>query len=75
MARDPIRLKKATDLLKEEISALGLLESNKDKCYKNLVTDLERWSVEFESKRKPTKQEIDSFFIYFVPLMYTETEI
>jgi len=62
MARDPIRLKKAMDVLKEELSALELMESGCGKCYKRLETKVERWSSEFQSKSKPTKEEIDDFF-------------
>jgi len=61
MARDPIRLKKAMDVMQEELSALGLMESI-GKCYKGLETKVERWSSEFQSKSKPTKEEIDDFF-------------
>ena len=64
MARDPIRLKKAMDVLQEELSALGLMEKDGGwgKGYKRLETKVERWSSEFQSKSKPTKEEIDDFF-------------
>ena len=62
MARDPIRLKKAWDLLKEEISSLGLMESHAGKVYKDQETKLERWSLEFQSKRNPRKEEIDECY-------------
>ena len=56
MARDPIRLEKAMNVLKEEISAFGMMETS---C---LQATLDRWSTEFQAKRKPTKEEIDDFF-------------
>ena len=61
MARDPIRLKKAMDVNKEELSAIGLIESGWEKGYKILEATVERWSSEFQSKSKPTKEEIDDF--------------
>jgi len=57
MARDPIRLKKAKDLMKEATSAIGLPHIGT-----NQETKLETWSSEFQSKRNPTKQEMDDFF-------------
>ena len=62
MARDPIRLKKAMNLLKEETSALGLMESRAGKNYKIMERRIKRWSSEFQSKRNPTKEEIDDFY-------------
>jgi len=62
MARDSIRLKKAMDVMKEEVSALGPIESGWGKGYKRLETKVERWSSEFQSKSKPTKEEIDDFY-------------
>merc|ERR1719500_611286 len=64
MARDSIRLKKAMDVMKEELSALGLKEKDwgLGKGYKSLETKVERWSSEFQSKSKPTKEEMDEFF-------------
>jgi len=64
MARDPLRLKKAVDVMKEELSALGLVEKDSGwgKEFKRLETKVERWSSEFQSKSKPTKEEIDDFF-------------
>jgi len=62
MARDSIRLKKAMDVMKEEESALGPIESGWGKGYKRLETKVERWSSEFQSKSKPTKEEIDDFY-------------
>ena len=58
MARDPIRLKKAMNLLKEETSALGLMESRAGKNYKIMERRIKRWSSEFQSKRNPTMEEI-----------------
>ena len=63
MARDPIRLEKAMNVMKEELSAFGLIETRLGKGYKSLQTKVERWSSEFQSKRRPTKEEIDDFFI------------
>ena len=62
MARDSIRLKKATDFYKEELISLGLMELQLGKGYKNLERKLERWSSAFQSKRNPTKEEIDDFY-------------
>ena len=65
MARDSIRLKKAMDVLQEELSALGLMESGWGiwgKVFRRLEAMVERWSSEFQSKSKPTKEEIDDFF-------------
>ena len=62
MARDPIRLEKAMNVWKEELSAFGLMESRLGMGYKSLQTKVERWSSEFQSKRRPTKEEIDDFF-------------
>ena len=61
-----IRLKRAMDLLKEEFSAVGLMESShwEYQYYKVLETWLERWSSEFQSKTNPTKEEIDHFYAY-----------
>ena len=60
LARDSIRLEKAMDLLKEECSAFGMIESSLG--YESMETKVKRWSSEFQSKRKPTKEEIDDFF-------------
>ena len=60
MARDPIRLEKAMDMLKDEIG--GTLMDNFDECYTRRVKHLGFWSGEFQSKRNPSKEEIDSFF-------------
>merc|ERR1711971_1031535 len=57
MARDPIRLKKAKDLMKETTSAIGL-----PYIWTNQETKPQIWSSEFQSKRNPTKQEMDDFF-------------
>ena len=54
--RDPIRLKKAMDLVKEE--AVGCWE-NPEVGYKFLEAWVERWSAAFHSKRNPTKEEMD----------------
>ena len=64
MARDSIRLKKAMDLMKEEVRALGRV----GELYKTLETKVERWSKEQESqsRRKPTQEEIDDFHDLFV---------
>ena len=63
MARDPIRLKKARDLLEEEIGALGLMESASR--YRDLETKLSSRSEEFQSKKNPTGREIREFYVYF----------
>ena len=63
MARDPIRLKKAMDILKEEIDAAGLKEECTGKCYNSLEKDLQTWSGEFKSKRFPRKEEINQFYL------------
>ena len=60
MARDPIRLEKAMDMLKDEIG--GPLMDNFDECYTSRAKHLGFWSGEFQSKRNPSKEEIDSFF-------------
>ena len=52
--RDPIRLKKALDLVKEE--AVGCWE-NPEQGYKFLEAWVERWSAAFQSRRNPTKEE------------------
>jgi len=64
MARDSIRLKKAMDLMKEEVRAVVRV----GELYKTLETKVERWSKEQESrsKRKPTQEEIDDFHDLFV---------
>ena len=62
MARDPVRLEKAMNILKEELSAFGMMNSSCGGFYKCLQPMVERWSSEFQSKRKPTKDEIDFFF-------------
>ena len=60
MARDPIRLKKATDMLKDEIG--DTLLDNFDEYYTSRVKQLGFWSGEFQSKRNPSMEEIDYFF-------------
>ena len=62
MARDPIRLKKAMELLKEEVGAAGMIETFQGKGCKILETKLERWSGVFQAKKNPTKEEIDDFY-------------
>ena len=62
MARDPIRLKKAIELLKEEIDAVGMIESIQGKGCKLVEEKLERWSGVFQAKKNPTKEEIDYFY-------------
>ena len=62
MARDPIRLEKAMNVWKEEFSAFGMREPCWVEENKSLQAKVERWSLEFQSKRKPTKEEIDDFF-------------
>ena len=55
MCRDPIHLKKAMDAFKE----LG----GHTRSYKTLETLLEKWSLEFKSKKYPSMEEIDDFNI------------
>ena len=62
MARDPSRLKKALDILKEEIDAAGLKEECRGKCYNSLEEDIQTWAGVFRSKRNPTKEEINYFY-------------
>ena len=61
MARDPIRLEKARELLKEEMGASGMMESNPGNDYKRLESKLERWSWAFQSKKSPSNEEIKDF--------------
>ena len=65
MAREPIRLRKAMDLLKEDYFMLGLMETSLVVYYEILEAWLERWSSEFQSKTNPTKEEIDYFISFF----------
>ena len=62
MARDPIRLEKAMNILREEFSAFRPMETSWGEAYKSLQAKVERWSLEFQARRKPTKEEIDDFF-------------
>jgi len=68
MARDPIRLQKAMDLFGGTVRAFGLMESHQGKAYQTLKTQVERWSSEFQSKKKPTKEEIDDFYTGYLTL-------
>ena len=53
------------DLLKVEVSAFGLMEASHGEYYKILEAWVDRWSSEFQSKTKPTKEEIDYFISFF----------
>ena len=46
--------------MKEELSALGLMESGWGKDYKRLEAMVERWSSEFQSKSKKERLTISS---------------
>ena len=60
MDRDPIRLRKAMELLKEE--AVGCWR-DPEKGYKDLEAWIEKWSAEFRSKKNPTKEEMDDLYL------------
>ena len=64
MDRDPIRLKKATDLVKEE--AVGCFYDPR-MGYKDLEAWTERWSAEFQLKKSPTQEEMDDLSLPYMP--------
>ena len=59
MARNPVLLKKALDALKELVTKMGFEKRIAD--FKEVETKVAKWSPEFNSKKLPTKKEIDSF--------------
>ena len=56
------------DLFGGTVRAFGLMESHQGKAYQTLKTQVERWSSEFQSKKKPTKEEIDDFYTGYLTL-------
>ena len=63
MDRDPIRLKKAMELLKE--AAVGCFYDPR-MGYKDLEAWTERWSAEFQSKKNPTQEEMDDLSLPYM---------
>ena len=60
-ARDPIRLKKAVEFMKEEIGVRMMESSIFGNCYKIMEKKLERWSGAFQSMEEPSQEEMDDF--------------
>ena len=50
-------------ILKEEIDAAGLQEAARGQCFSYIEKQLDTWAGEFKSKRNPTKEEIDDFYL------------
>ena len=59
LAREPVLLEKALTTHKEQVSAWGLDGRFDD--FEDLMKEVERWSEEIKSGRRPTKEEVDCF--------------
>ena len=59
LAREPVLLMKALTTHKEQVSAWGLDGRLDD--FEDLLKEVERWSEEIKSGRRPTKAEVDCF--------------
>ena len=60
MARDSVRLKNAMDTWKELVMTTGF-EKLRLK-YEKIEEKIAEWAPQFNSKKPPTKEEIDSFY-------------
>ena len=60
MARDSVRLNKAMDVWKELVMTTGFEKLRLE--YEKIEETIAEWAPQFNSKKPPTKEEIDSFY-------------
>ena len=60
MARDSVRLNKAIDAWKELVMTTGFEKLRLE--YEKIEEKIAEWAPQFNSKKPPTKEEIDSFY-------------
>ena len=61
MARDPVLLNKAMDAWEELVMTTGFEKLRLE--YEKIKETIAKWAPQFTSKKSPTKEEIDSFYV------------